>query len=361
MKGHQKLQHFAVDSEDNIIDIHDIAGAIDYTLYCPCCHEEVIRKCGNIRQWHFAHKAKKCSYDTYLHSVAERLIMDWFKKKESITLKIDGQEKCDKYNSCLFYNHDGCSHRIDRSFDLKKYYSKCIREHKYKNFVADLFCQRDSNEETPIFIEIYVTHRCSSEKINSGIRIIEIEIQSEEDILDITNHSTLAESAKVQLFNFKRPISLTEKFDVPFQKFILFSSLKSYIDKQSFTCKNYAIYRKGIYEISMPYDDCLPYFIDSGGLYTVGKVKSYLDGVLPKTCEACKWQKTDMLGNKFCVLYKKCGNPKYCKDNDEIKCEMFKPNKHIIESVIYDFDKISSQSHIDIWAKEPLIKQGGTK
>lgn len=30
---------------------------------CPCCEEDVIPKCGNIKQWHFAHKSKSdCSY-----------------------------------------------------------------------------------------------------------------------------------------------------------------------------------------------------------------------------------------------------------------------------------------------------------
>lgn len=32
----------------------------------------------------------------------------------------------------------------------------------------------------------------------------------------------------------------------------------------------------------MPYDDCIPYFFNSGGLYTIGKVKAYLDGYLKK-------------------------------------------------------------------------------
>lgn len=32
------------------------------TGYCPSCQEEVIAKCGTIKIWHWAHKAKKCRY-----------------------------------------------------------------------------------------------------------------------------------------------------------------------------------------------------------------------------------------------------------------------------------------------------------
>lgn len=80
--------------------------------------------------------------------------------------------------------------------------------------------------------------------------------------------------------------------------------MKSYVERDTFTCRNYNHHRKGIYEISMPYDDCIPYFINSGGLYTIGKVKAYLDGYLKKDCQLCKWQAEDMSGSKFCKLYK---------------------------------------------------------
>lgn len=68
--------------------------------------------------------------------------------------------------------------------------------------------------------------------------------------------------------------------------------------------QNYNQSHRGIYEISMPYDDCIPYFFNSGGLYTVGKVKAYQDGYLKKDCQICKWQSTDWAGDSFCKLYK---------------------------------------------------------
>lgn len=46
-----------------------------------------------------------------------------------------------------------------------------------------------------------------------------------------------------------------------------------------------------------------------------------------------------MSGSKFCKLYKKCGNPKYCNDNDVSKCSMFRENTQVINDAISDFNE----------------------
>ena len=274
--------------------------------------------------------------------------MDWFNRKKNIILSINNNEKCDKYDSCIFYNERVCKGTGKAHFDLKRYYSKCIQEHSYGDFIADLYCENNSIPHSPIFIEIFVTHECSQEKKNSGIRIIELVIRSEQDILDIINSSNLVESETVRLYNFKRKETLVDKFVQSFQKYILYSSLKSCVN-QNFTCKNYSQCRKGIYEISMPYDDCIPYFFGSGGLYMIGKIKAHLDGYLKKDCQLCKWQAEDMSGNNFCKLYKKCDNPKYCDDNDASQCSMFRENTNLINNGISDFEKYLKNDPVDIW------------
>ena len=348
MKHSHTYQHFALNTDNCIVDIKDVYYSNE-RYFCPYCHSEMIAKRGNIRQWHFAHKADKCSYDKYLHSIAEIMIMNWFNQKEHIILSMDSYEKCDKYDNCVFYDKINCKRVKKVQFDLKTYYSKCIQEHRCRDFIADLYCENKTNPNLPIFIEVFVTHECSQEKKKSGIRIIELSIQSEEDILDIVNSTNLNECDKVKLHNFKRKEVLAEDFAQPFQKYILHHTLKSYVERDTFTCRNYNHHRKGIYEISMPYDDCIPYFINSGGLYTIGKVKAYLDGYLKKDCQLCKWQAEDMSGSKFCKLYKKCGNPKYCNDNDVSKCSMFRENTLMINDAISDFNEYQKNDSVDIW------------
>ena len=225
MKYSHTYQHFALNTDNCIINIKDV----DYSggpYFCPHCHNEMIAKRGNIRQWHFAHKADKCSYDKYLHSIAEIMIMNWFNQKEHIILSMDNYEKCDKYDNCVFHDEKNCKRAKRVQFDLKTYYSKCIQEHRYGNFIADLYCENKINPNLPIFIEIFVTHECSQEKKKSGIRIIELSIQSEEDILNIVDSTNLNECERVKLYNFRRKEISVEDFVQPFQKYILHHTLK---------------------------------------------------------------------------------------------------------------------------------------
>lgn len=346
-KHSHKYQHYALDQTNNIVDIKN---AINYNKYfCPCCKSEMILKCGQIRQWHFAHKTAKCSYDKYLHSLAQIMISDWFNNNEHIFLTLNCKNQCYQHKKCNIYNEDICSINIQKQYDLKKYYDKCFLEYKYNNFIADIYCEHKSN---PIFIEIYVTHKCSSEKIESGIRIIEIQIKSEEDIAHIISSSMLTENQNVKLYNFNRPEEVTYQTEQAIQKYILYKSFKSHIDKSSYTCKNYDKIRKGIYEISIPYDDCIPLFIDCGSLYMIGQSMAYSAGFLKKSCQLCKWQAVnDIQDEAICKLYKKCGNPKYCRDNDALKCSMFREDTYNINKAIDEFKQYKYDNWVDIWTK----------
>lgn len=352
MNHSRRLQHLALDQFDNIVDIQNTEDNKKY--YCPYCRKEMITKRGDIREWHFAHKEKACSYDNYLHSIAKIMIMNWFNSNNQIELCMNVEEKCNRFKECAFYDNFYCSGTKKVTYNLKSYYTKCIPEHKYDGFIADLFCEHNSNPSVPIFIEIFVTHKCSIDKINSGIRIIEIPIQSEEDILKITKSVCLIENETVRLYNFKRKDSTTENYEHSFQKFILYPSRKSFVDTETYSCKSYNIKRKGIYEISMFYDECIPYFPFNGGLSLVGKALAYNDKFLEKDCGICKWKAKENNGTYFCKLYKKCGNPKYCKDNDSSKCDMFKVDLDEIKSAIEVFNEYLKQDYIEIWKNTTL-------
>lgn len=60
-----------------------------------------------------------------------------------------------------------------------------LDDKKYKGFLADILTFDNNN--IPTFWEIAVTHKCEEKKIESGIRIIEIEVQSKEDLERIAN------------------------------------------------------------------------------------------------------------------------------------------------------------------------------
>ncbi|MBQ1972856.1 MAG: hypothetical protein II222_00670 [Paraprevotella sp.] len=200
----QKFHHYALNANKNLIHIKDTEGFENEKYYCPNCGDEMITKRGKVRNWHYAHKKADCSYDNYLHSLAELKIKDWFNREQTISLILDSHEQCDNHNTCKFYNKEQCKKAIQNRYNLKKFYTSCIIEHKYKGFIADIFCINKKENGEPIFIEIYVTHKCEEEKLNSGIRIIEIKIQNEEDIDEIISSNELKENKKIKLFNFKK-------------------------------------------------------------------------------------------------------------------------------------------------------------
>lgn len=340
-----KDQHYALNTNNELINIRKASKNKQY--FCPYCKSEMILKQGNIRKWHFAHKTDNCSYDNYLHSIAKIMIADWFNNSDKVNISIICYDKCSKYKNCKIYNKDCCTKPNYQTYDLKKYYKECKVEHKYSNFIADIFCDYS---KAPIFIEIYVTHECSQEKKDSEIRIIEIKIDSEEDILNITNSQELKENEKIKLYNFKCKENLIDDFSRDIQKFILYPSYKAYYNT-SLNCKNYNTKRQGIYEISTIYDDCIPYFLNNGGFNMVGKVMAYQEGYLKKDCQLCKWQGIDSYNEKFCILYKKCDNPKYCRDNDALECTMFEINNDKINKVLNEFNQYKKEEWVDIYKK----------
>ncbi len=275
--------------------------------------------------------------------------MDWFSQKESIFLEMNAYQKCNQYDSCIFRKDKFCTDKTTIQHNMKEYYSRCTQERGYDGFIADLLCESEKRTSSPIFIEIFVTHECSQEKKQSGIRIIELHIQSEKDILHIINSTKIVEGNMVKLYNFKRKIFKKDDFTQPFQKYMLYPTLKSFVDMDGYTCKNYNQSHRGIYEISIPYDNCI-----FCGLYIVGKVKAYQDGYLNKDCQICKWKSTDWDGNDFCKLYKKCGNPKYCRDNDAPKCSMFRENREMIQYVISHFNDYIKENPVYVWKGEVL-------
>ena len=237
-------------------------------------------------------------------------------------------------------------------FNLKQYYHQCKEEHKYNGFVADLYCQNKNNIDSPIFIEIKVTHECSEAKKASGIRIIEITIRSEEDILNIIQSNQLIEGKNVQLYNFKKKELIGDNYKIPFHKFILYPSTKVYIDTATYTCQNYNTHRKGIFEISLPLEASLLYTTTNGGLYKIGKTLAYNKGLLKNDCYLCKWVAQDIDGQHICKLYKRCRTSKYCEDNNSSTCSYFKADSKEIDNILKIFNNnIKQACPIDIWKR----------
>lgn len=162
---------------------------------CPHCGAVMIPKQGTKRRWHFAHKGDtgSCSYESYLHKLAKRRIKECFLSAEHFEILLLSNAIC-SCPECPVGKSEKC--RFPRHIDLKEYYDCCEEEVTVDEYRADLRLTHSSKiERVPVLIEIRVSHECTEEKKKSGHKIIEVGIDSEEDIDRIVRTATI--SAKI--------------------------------------------------------------------------------------------------------------------------------------------------------------------
>lgn len=268
MKQHRfHHQHFALDGNNNLVNIVK-AQRDGGAYYCPYCKNQVMTKCGQIREWHFAHyPGADCDYYRYLHSLAQIEIRDWFNKTNEIDVFLDVPSfvQCTDIDDCPFVDKLKICSESTRSseqrFNLKRWYTAASSnghwEYKGHVFHADIMCPCKVPGKNPLFFNISVPeHGLSNDFKESGMKIIEIKIKSEQEIEDFINGkyklSSLPwdEGKHVQLYNFE-PKGETKKIQGKrsLSKFILFPDMRWRIEATD--CKSFKERVKGsIYEVS---------------------------------------------------------------------------------------------------------------
>jgi len=345
---------YALNEKNELIEVHD-AHTQGGVYHCPQCGKKMIYKCGSQKAWHFAHDKAECDYNKYLHTIAEKRVLEWFNTANEIPLVLRTNMVCNKANICKFYHDLSCKKEINsNAFNLRQYYSKCEIEKTYdKNghkFIADLLCKPNNVEHEPLFIEICVTHPCDQEKINSGIRIIEFVIKSEEDIDDIIN-KTIKESNNIRLYNF-HPNDIEyhpDYFEGIFKKFIVFRSKKAYVD--CIYCRALH-HRRGIIEISIVDNIFFSGFsVEDNFFNTAFAVATKYDSTLRHCC-LCKYHVFDVWeGYGICRLFKKYGTNREASKNNAYECSYYRPDVQSIQKRIMEFDDYCRRYPVDIWIK----------
>ena len=181
---------YSLDCDNNLINIKDAIKGNNY--YCPCCGAPMITKQGTKNRWHFAHSinASNCSYESYLHKIAKHKIRECFEHSPIFYITINSKATC-RVIECPMGKSTPCLWLKPYTFDLKKYYNICEEEAHIGNFRADLLISSLKHKTDSILIEIYVSHKSTTNKINSNYRIIEIQINSEEDIKNVISYFTI--------------------------------------------------------------------------------------------------------------------------------------------------------------------------
>lgn len=216
---------YANNSNGDLINISTAKRNEKY--FCPICEKLMNPHMGKLRRWHFVHKSVgSCSYESYLHKVAKIKIRQAFLSSKQFQLYYKAKAICSCECPYISSSHK-CEGEKEVVFDLRSYYDNCEIEATYHQYRADLLLTSSTiPQRPPVLVEIMVTHKCTQQKINDGVRIIEIPIQSEEQIDNIVNNCVLnairdqhsnnnfSNERNITLYNFNK----IESFD-PFDNF----------------------------------------------------------------------------------------------------------------------------------------------
>ena len=255
---------YALNDTGQIVNVDDVPTGIHCNCYCPACNEPLIAKNqGTKRTHHFAHQpGKECNHavETMLHILAKEKIREAFLSKPEFWIEYEYKSYCPQYKSCTFTRYNECYKSEIRRFNLKEYYDSCEQEIKYDNINrrSDLkiFSSRNPNR-SPIYLEFYVTHASDIEKLHSGNKIIEIRIETEEDIIELTQNGiskthcpnetehefyTIDDEfyPKICLYGFKTKdnTNKTISADIYILRSVLYKSGKMQWGRNTCNCKN---------------------------------------------------------------------------------------------------------------------------
>lgn len=214
-----------------VVSIDDIDKENKEEYICIGCGHSMIPVLGEVRDHHFRHKANiECCKETYLHKLYKELFKQKFEASDSFEVEYYVYEKCNRQfytklcHGCSNKGGGICSHgMILYKEDLKHKYDTCEVEVEYKGFRADLLLTNSKDDSvTPLFVEIMVSHECEERKINSGVRIIEIdcngEVNDELELKELVepcgkNTYPVNEIPKVRFYNFDREARCNRKFE----------------------------------------------------------------------------------------------------------------------------------------------------
>lgn len=328
------LYRFAIDHLGNLIEASELSPTDRKSkgpFLCVGCNTELVPKLGEVKVWHFAHKSiEKCAGETYLHKLAKnnfyRLFNECLQSGKGFYLKRKVSGLCDHNMNIIW---DSCNYEMEKEVDLTKYFNEVYLEKGNNGFIADVLL-RSSTTNDVMFIEFVVSHECSSEKIASGEKIIEIKAGSEDAILELNKTLCIKESdTRVKTYNLKdlkitgdlcagncirqmnvfaifntgrtflRPMRLGEilryqNSDLP-EKLVLFETMAPVIDSEWKTERHKALVRQCHFD----------------------------KGIKAKSCFLCKYyalESRQVKGEVFCKFKKTA-----VESQEAVKCEIFRP------------------------------------
>ena len=199
---HQKgLLTYALNLIGNLVYIDEVDTGQLCNCYCPSCKEKLVAKNGGMKRvHHFAHASGvdcENAYETMLHQLAKLRVQEAFLSKEVFNVGFEYRSYCPHVKTCAFVRYGNCYISTHKRFNLKEFYDSCEQEIQYDsiNRRSDLKIFSSKKPQlAPIYIEFFVTHASDVSKLHNGGKIIEVKIESENDIQRIVDDGFIESS-----------------------------------------------------------------------------------------------------------------------------------------------------------------------
>ena len=145
-----------------------------------------------------------CSLETYLHQVGKQLFYETYQSCLNSERLFDIIferprlcDRCEQTSACEMSSRPF-------SYSLTNSFKNISLEKRDDIFIPDILLKTESGEK--LYVEIVVTHYSTQDKMSSGVRLIEIKIESEDDFALIRSCKLSEEDNRVKFINFDRKI-----------------------------------------------------------------------------------------------------------------------------------------------------------
>ena len=232
---------FAYDENNNLVLVEDIdiGHRHEHSYHCPSCGHSMRPRLGEHNAKHFYHSDnQKCGVESYIHKVGKELLLERFLSEETFIIRFKQKALCELYQTCVirkraqqnhpFYKNRTCKCEaiIEKEIDLKEWYDTAEIEKEYYLYDGSVFrpdvllSSVSCPNRPPFFFEVCYKHPCSDEKRESGIRILEVRIDSMSDLAKIKDIKVFSHNRQISLFNVRKETICTKKIimehsDVP--------------------------------------------------------------------------------------------------------------------------------------------------
>jgi hypothetical protein len=331
---------YALDTDSKTVDVCALESnketrSTNFT--CLGCGNTLVPVIGEKRRKHFRHKADTevlCSPETYLHKLAKTRFYEVYNKclQEFLPfiIEYEGNEMCNLLEEDYLIT---CQWgKSLKSFDLTKYFNKIDLEIREDSFIPDILLTAKNGEK--IFVEIAVQHESTVKKKNSGYRIIEINIQSEDNIESIDKRF-LSEDTCV-FYNFKQDFFgnycnsecnqgfyPNSKCDLEYSFFIIFSDGKSVIVTETL-----AKFTDRLQRQSISHHEVVPNRRNNAIFYIEMIIKAFNERRKIRNCFLCRYHAPNRSNYEekpiFCKYLKKG-----CNSNEAASCQSYRADPKV--------------------------------